>query len=145
MYSLLFCYLKQIKVLERIEIPHRMDECPWSTQLSENGLLSSYQMTLSLSDQNKCRDIAKTEKKNSGDKKVQFEFFFFLKKNSIKIYMLNCEWNNPMSQVGKLEESHYFLKQYALIAAMLPPSFFLPVCFSTLFKSHSTLLCLQKN
>lgn len=50
-----------------------MDECPSSTQFSENGWLSSCQMTLNLSDQNKCIDITKTET-NSDAKKAQVGF-----------------------------------------------------------------------
>ena len=72
-----------IEVLERIEIPHKMDECPSSTQLSENGLLSSYQMTLSLSDQNKYGDIAKM-KKMLMPRRYNLGFFFFLKNSSTK-------------------------------------------------------------
>lgn len=39
---------------------------------------------------------------------------------------------------------HYFLKQHTLTAALPPPLFF-SVCFSNLFKSQSSLLCLQRD
>lgn len=71
------------------------------------------------------------DEKNADAKKVQFGlFFFFLKNNSTKTYRLNCEWNNLMSQDGKLEECSLFPKTTYLDSCIISPTFFLFVCFS---------------
>lgn len=49
-----------------------------------------------------------------------------------------------MSQDGKLEEFSLFPKTTYLDSCITSPPFF-SVCFSNLFKSHSSLLCLQRD